>query len=154
MSVFDEASVEKEYLVRETIRLRAIITSLQASPQEDDFENKFLRLMKEENEKLKATVRQFENEKTLLKSRQAIQKRQILELRKEGEGLRQKLGLKEAEIEKLNNENKNLLFKRVNQLKMEEQRKENEEILRLRGVVEQAKEEIRRTEAEKDLLYA
>lgn len=154
MSVFDEASVEKEYLVRETIRLRAIITSLQASPQEDDFENKFLRLMKEENEKLKATVRQFENEKTLLKSRQAIQKRQILELRKEGEGLRQKLGLKEAEIEKLNNENKNLLFKRVNQLKMEEQRKENEEILRLRGVVEQAKEELRRTEAEKDLLYA
>ena len=96
VSVFDEANVEKEYLMRETIRLRSIIASNHTNNHDCDFDNKFLRLMKEENEKLKATVRQYENDKNLLKSRQSIQKRQIQELKKECDQLKQKLTQKEA----------------------------------------------------------
>lgn len=39
--------------------------------------------MKEENEKLKSTIRLLENDKNLLKSRLTIQKRHITDYRKE-----------------------------------------------------------------------
>ena len=65
------------------MRLKAIIASM-SNPEapEDTLENKLLKLMKEENEKLKATIRLFENDKNLLKSRQRIQKRQIADFKK------------------------------------------------------------------------
>jgi hypothetical protein len=47
VSVFEEASVEKEYLIKEAIRLKAVIAAL---PREDEkVDNKFMKLSKEEN---------------------------------------------------------------------------------------------------------
>jgi hypothetical protein len=55
VSVFDEASVEKEYLLKETFRLKAVIAAL---PEEDEkIENKFMKFNKEEHERLKSTIR-------------------------------------------------------------------------------------------------
>ena len=52
--------------------------------------------MREENEKLKSTIRLLENDKNLLKSRQTIQKRQIADYRKEIDDLKKKLVIREA----------------------------------------------------------
>lgn len=44
--------------MKETIRLKAIIAANTSSSTEDvSIQNKFLKLMKEENEKLKSTIR-------------------------------------------------------------------------------------------------
>ena len=80
---------------RETVRLKSLIASFPSSSvQEDNLENKLLKLMKEENEKLKATIRLLENDKNLLKSRQTIQKRQITDYKKDIEDLRRKLTIR------------------------------------------------------------
>jgi hypothetical protein len=44
--------------MKEAIRLKAIIAAnSSSSPEDASIENKFLKLMKEENEKLKSTIR-------------------------------------------------------------------------------------------------
>ena len=85
-------------------------------------------MLKEENEKLKASIRLLENDKVLMKSRHNIQNKQISDLKKDLESIRQKFILRESEVEKLLNENKNLLFKKVSQFKFEVEERENKEI--------------------------
>ena len=95
ISIFDEQTIEIEHMQRETVRLKSLIASFPSSSvQEDNLENKLLKLMKEENEKLKATIRLLENDKNLLKSRQTIQKRQITDYKKDIEDLRRKLTIR------------------------------------------------------------
>lgn len=98
--MFEESNVEKDYLMKETIRLKAVITASASPPEEGaNIENKFLKLMKEENEKLKSTIRLLENDKNLLKSRQILQKRQINDFKKEIEQLKATIITKETQIQ-------------------------------------------------------
>lgn len=62
----------------------------------------------------------------MLKSRQTIQKRQIADLKKEIEDLRRKLTIREAELEKAQNETKNILLKKAFQLRTEQEKKESD----------------------------
>jgi hypothetical protein len=108
--------------------------------------------MKEENEKLKATIRLLENDKNLLKSRQTIQKRQITDFKKEIEDLRRKLTIREAELEKAQNETKNIQLQKAFQIQFDQEKRDNEEIARLRGLLEENRQEVQRIEAEKEQL--
>lgn len=56
-----------------------------------------------------------------MKSHNKLYKDKLHHMNKELDGLKQKILFKESEIEKLVIENKNLLFKKATQLKLEQQ---------------------------------
>ena len=110
--------------------------------------------MKEENQKLKATIRLLENDKNLLKSRQTIQKRQITDFKKEIQDLRRKLTIREAELEKAQNQTKNIQLQKAFQIQLDQEKRDNDQIIRLKALLDQSKQDMQRVEAEKEQLSA
>lgn len=122
-SIYEENNIEKQHLLAETIRLKSILTSLSdmdpeghqeseskimgsVSPGSNHmisstmhnakFQQQFLRMLKEENEKLKATIRLLENDKILMKARQNTQNTLNNNIKKELENYKNKLILKDS----------------------------------------------------------
>ena len=88
-----------------------------------------------------------------MKSRHTIQNKQNNDLKKELDNVKQKLTLKEAEVEKLLNENNNLLFKKASQFKFEQEERENKEIIEMKKVIEQMNAQEKRILDDNSLLF-
>lgn len=95
------------------------------------------RLLKEENQKLKGALRISEHEKMMAKAKKSSVKRLNLQLERELAELQERMKAKEAEVEMLTHQNKNLMFKKVNQLKVIQESKDREEIQKLMGEIGQ-----------------
>ena len=76
------------------------------------FQKTFLNMLKEENERLKGTIRLLENDKVMIKATQVIQMKKHSGVERELAKMKELFEEKISTIEKLTEENRNLLFKK------------------------------------------
>ena len=82
-----------------------------------------------------------------MKARQTTQNKQSNDLKKQLDHLKNKLILREAEIQKLTHENQNLLFKKAAKFKLEKEEKENKLIQELTKSIEELRQERKKLES-------
>ncbi|MBS1889932.1 MAG: hypothetical protein JST59_01450 [Actinobacteria bacterium] len=136
-NVLQEMEVERQELIEETMRLKSYINSrLQPVPESLEMVEELLKVMREENEKLKCSLRLCEHEKSLVRAKRSILKKEKKSLEQQLRELTGKLSEKSCQVELLNHENKNLLLRKINQLKLMQDERDRDEIDRLNNHID------------------
>ena len=105
-------------------------------------------MLKQENERLKGTIRLLENDKAMMKAYHSKQLKNIQRLEKKIDDLTSLKEEKDNKMNELMEENSNLLFKKNEQMQFESKLREKQEIKELNMLIAEIKTEKKKIEEE------
>ena len=151
-TLLKEYDIEKQELIEETVRLKAYIKAQMFEKRATEMTEEVIRNLKEELEKEKGAVRFLESENKIIKAKNNVIKRGNKRLIDDNVKVQEELKIREGEISSLAHENENLLLKRFNQFKLDQETREKEEITNLQEKQRMMEDAKRQLEGENSIL--